>query len=319
MTSYDLAHRFFHDPESRGEYAGVRSSFNYYTNSKGEVYHWAYYSYSTSIAEIKRDLKKEKCLIISDYKYSKTTAKHLNELERACPFWPNNIIFVPWVNDSTYGFNYQLKQVKGMTEKDLCQKSNRELVVKTIEMYDKYVKHFRHISAECRKMRNSAKLKKVLAITTEKDNALKERQRRLEETKEQRRIEQMRRLEERYAKADGLTKLQILYGNTWYGTSASEEMQAYRRELQSATDAQGRHLSYVWLTDNGAFTSQHCTAPMKDVVRLCKLWKRHERMLGERAGQYTVVESDLTHVKIGCHVIPAWNIELICNKLQIAA
>ena len=318
MTSYDLAHRFFHNPEARGEYANVRSSFSYYTNSKGEVYHWAYYSYSTCIAEIIRDKKKENCLIISDYKYSKTTAKHLSELACACPFWPSNIIFVPEVANHTYGFTYALEQVKSMTEKDLCRMENRKFVMHTIEMYDKYKGRFGHMSADCKRMRNSAKMKKVIAITTEKDLMLQERNRILAATKEQRRIEQLRRLEERYSKADGLTKLQILYGNTWYGSSMSDEMQAYRRELQSATDEQGRHLSYVWLTDNGAFTSQHCSAPMDDVVRLCKMWKLHQSMIGQRAGNYTVVENDMSHVKIGCHVIPTWNIELLCNALNVA-
>lgn len=98
----------------------------------------------------------------------------------------------------------------------------------------------------------------------------------------------------------------------------SKVLREYRAHLQNQKDEQGRYLSYLWLEGDQAKTSQHCQAPIEDVTRLLRLWKHHQNMVGQRAGSYTVVENDQSHVKIGCHVIPAWNVELLCNKLNVA-
>lgn len=344
-TSYDMAHRFFHDPSARGEYARINSSIRYSENDKGEYTNWQYVSYSTVVAEMRKDKFGENILIISDYKYSNTTAKQLRELENANPHYV--AIYVPVAAYSwrcplsgTYGFKTQLQQVADMTEKDLNRAENREFVKHTLCMYDIYVSHFKDMDKESKKLRKSAKVRKALEIACKKDAELAARRNHVATPEELAKREAERakiaeRLERKIAEFLGegvsLDKLKAVYSGIQYyrrgyhyayNNVTSKEMREcmtqYRKMLDSKRDEQGRTLSYVWLDEHGAYTSRHCSAPLEDVKRLCSLWKRHQSIIGDKAGSYTILENTADYVKIGCHVIPAWNIELLCEKLNIA-
>ena len=338
MTTYELAHRFFYEPEARGEYTRVNTSFTYFKYADGTESR-RYYSYNTCIAEIKRDKHGELCLIISDDTYSKTTSKHLYELRRACPYNASHVINVPRVSagfyyeglDGTYDFCRKLSAIKAMTEKDLRLKDERWYVMHNLDLYDTYVAHFDDMDKKSKRLRKSVKLKRVVDMVIQKDMELEARRERLlnlsDEEKAQRKAKReaaaKRKLDKFLNEGDTLDKIKEVFsrrfGYRYNQSDLTKAMHEYKNLLHYQRDEQGRYLSYVWLDGDMVRTSQYCKAPVEDAKRLCAMWKRHQSMLGEHAGMYTVVENDANHVKIGCHVIPAWNIELLCNKLNITA
>lgn len=337
MNTTILAHRFFHEPEERGDYARVNTSFTYHKYSDG-LESRRYYSYATCIAEIRKDRHGVECLVISDDKYSKCTSKHLAELRRANPGLP--VVDVPRVAEGfyywsslegKYDFGNRLRTISELTEKDLRQATNREFVKHFIDLYDNYIEHFDDMDASTKKLRKCAKVREAIEIMMVKNAELLAKKARIaaipEEVREANRVKRAEAIQRKLAKfmgeGDTLAKIRAAYNMKYrYAAHESEMTKAlreYRNHLQNQRDMQGRYLSYVWLEGEQAKTSQRCSAPLDDVRRLCILWKRHKDMVGEHAGHYQVVERDDQHVKIGCHVIPAWNIELICNELKIAA
>lgn len=339
MTSYDLAHRFFHEPEKRGEYANVNTSFSYYVRDDGSVAWRRYYSYSTCIAEIRKDRKGQDVLVISDDTYSHCTSKHLYELRRANPGLP--VVDVPRVGagfyywsslEGTYDFGRKLRTIKELTEKELCRQENRQFVKHFIDLYDKYIEHFSDMDKESKKLRKCAKVRKNIEIMLVKNAELLARKEKIaamtDEEREANRVKRaaalQRKLEKFMNGTDTLEKIRAAYAMSYRmqysrsGNEVTKVLRDYRNHLQSQKDEQGRYLSYVWIEGDHAKTSQHCQAPIADVERLLRLWKHRQNMVGQHAGMYTVLENDQNHVKIGCHVIPAWNIELLCNKLNVA-
>lgn len=344
MSTQELAHRFFHEPDKRGEYARVNTSFLYYS-TMGGVLVWKYFSYSTCIGEIRRNKDGEFCLLVSDETYSKCTAKHLSELVRACPFPRNRILYVPRVGNGffygdyyyikgTYDFTRALQKVACMTEKDLRKQENRRFVKRTICLYDGYQFEFKDTTGDEKKLRKSAKVAKVIAITKEKDDALDARRahvatpeelakRAKQKAKKEERIQ--RKIAECMGEGISLEKLEAVFGGRSYyrrgmqyaydnikDEALREAMIEYRKMLGNKCDSKGRGLSYVWLDSNGdACTSQRCRVSRHDVLRLLSMWKNKQNIIGEKAGMYTVVENTPESVKIGCHVIPTWNIELL--------
>ena len=352
MNTTMLAHRFFHEPDLRGEYARVNTSFQYYTDRDGNLV-WRYYSYATCIAEIRRDKNNQLCLLISHQNYSSNTSKHLYELRRACPYPSDRVIEVPRVGSGffygdycyikgTYDFERELSNVSKLTEKELRKQDERKNVQSVIRMYDNYTAHFSDVTKEEKRLRKSAKVAKVIDIVAEKEQRLNERRlhvatpeelakRAEQRAKKEARIQ--RRVAEYMGDGNTLEKLKAVFSRYEYyrrgrlvcdfddvkNAGMREAMSEYRRMLNNAQDSHGRGLSYVWLDNDGnARTSQCCQAPKEDAVRLLKLWKHKQNIVGDKAGVYTVVENTDESVKIGCHVIPTWNIELLCNALNVA-
>ena len=341
MTTQELAHRFFHNPEMRGEYARVNTSFEYHYRSDGTRV-WCYYSYSTIVAEIRQDKDKHDCLIVSDYKYSVTTAKHLRELEHACPFWPDNILYVPIVHGRRWGlgevcglydFASDLRNAADKSEKHLRRKENRDYVKHVVDMYDRYVEHFKDMDKESKKIRKSRKLAKVLEIIEQKEQELEARREHIasipDEVREANRAKReaaAQRKIEQFVNTDNLLdKLRIAfdtkYQRIWNEYRTKDEYKKavveWRNSLKYRRDSSGRAFSYVWIVGDHAETSQRCNAPIDDVRRLCRLWRAKDRMIGEHAGQYTVVKNTDEYVQVGCHVIPTWTVEALCNQLGV--
>lgn len=339
MRTNDLAHRFFHEPDKRGEYANVNTSFEYYATRSGQLV-WRYFSYSTCIGEIRRNKAGELCLIISLTRYSNSTGKHLSELLSACPYHADHIFYVPRVGDGffygdyrylkgTYDFERVLKNIADMTEKELRKEENRMCVLKNIRMYDAYAEAFKDTTAAEKRLRKSKKVAKAIDIATEGQRLLNEkrivwrqkRAARIAEQEAKRKADMAaarERLEQYFADGDKLAKLQLIFARNYWEEELTEEMRDFRNTLYSAGDSQGRRLSYVWLDEDGnARTSQNCSVPHDDVMRLLAYWKHHQNIIGQKAGVYTVVENTPDIVKVGCHVIPTWNIQLLCQALNV--
>ena len=297
MTSQELAHRFFYNPEARGKYAGCNASF---TSNR------TYWSYSTRIAAIAMNRAGEECLLISNHKYSVTTAKHLGELLRACPYDSEHIIFVPNCEDSRYGFIYDMERLTKYTLKQLNRKENREAYVRTLEMYDKYVANFgdKKMPKECKLIRKRKSIADKLEYIRTKDEVLLDRL-----------IVNRQKLQTRIAEREREIKaaMRKLSTNKLECVKIAFERQTdktirdvskrYREMLCNATDCKGRNYSYVWADEVEIHTSQGITMGIHMVKRLLGMWK----------AQQNTNES----VKVGCHVIPTWNIVELCKQLAV--
>ena len=333
MNTYTLAHRFFHEPDKRGEYVGVNTHFAKRDYSDGTSF-WGYFSYNTCVAEIRKNKKGYNILLLSDERYSSFTSRHMTELERANPGY--DVVKVPivsigygwWHMDGKYNFLHHLDRIAELTEKDLRKQDNRHYVTHILDMYDRYVEQFSDMDNASKKLRRSAKVRKVVEIVEQKNARLKEIQARIipEEVREANRAKREAAIERKVkgimSGEDMLTILQSAYSLPTYHryteNKVRQVLREYRNNLQNARDEKGRYLSYAWLEGQKIVTSQHCEAPVEDVIRLIRLWYAHRDMLGEHAGMYQVVERSDNYVKIGCHVIPAWNIELLAKKLNVA-
>lgn len=311
MTSQELAHRFFYNPEARGKYAGCNASF---TSNR------TYWSYYTQIAAIVLNRAGEECLLISDCKYSKTTAKQLNELLRACPYDSEHIIFVPDCEDNRYGFINDMEWLTKYTLKELNRKENREEFVHILEMYDKFVANFgdKNLPKECRLIRKRKSVKDKLEYIRTKDAALLERLAVRHEKLQARIAEREREIKAAMRKlsTNKLECVKIAFQRQT-DQRIGEVATQYRRMLQNAKDCKGRNYSYVWADEVEIHTSQGITIGINIVKRLLGMWKAQQDIVGERAGNYTILENTNESVKVGCHVIPTWNIVELCKQLAV--
>ena len=318
MTSQELAHRFFYNPEARGEYAGCNAKF---CNRGWDNTIRSYYSYSTQIAAIAMNRVGEECLLISKYKYSKTTAKQLNELLRACPYDIEHIIFVPNCESIwNYGFDYHMKWLTEITLKELNRKENREKFVRTLEIYDKFVANFgdKKMPKKCKLIRKRKSVKDKLEYIRTKDAALLERLSVKHEELKARIAEREREIKAAMRKlsTNKLECVKIAFERQT-DQRTRDIATRYRRMLQDDKDCKGRNYSYVWADDVKIHTSQGITMSIQIVKRLLSMWKSQQNIVGEKAGSYTIVENTKESVKVGCHVIPTWNIVELCKQLAV--
>ena len=311
MTSQELAHRFFYNPEARGKYAGCNASF---------ASNRTYWSYSTRIAAIVLNRAGEECLLISDSKYSQTTAKQLNELLRACPYDSEHIIFVPNCEDSHYGFIYNMKWLTEYTLKELNRKENRKRFVRTLEMYDKYVANFgdKDLPKECKLIRKRKSIADKLEYIRSKDELLIDR---LIVNREELQARIAKKEREIKAAMKKLSTCKLEHIRIAFERQNDQRIREvatqYRRMLQDAKDSKGRNYSYVWTDDIHIRTSQGVTMSLDMVKRLLSMWKSKMNIVGERVGYYTILENTEESVKVGCHVIPTWNIVELCKRLAV--
>ena len=76
--------------------------------------------------------------------------------------------------------------------------------------------------------------------------------------------------------------------------------------------------SYVWVeNDQEVKTSQGITCKIGAVKRLASMWLLKCDIIGQDCDGYTVVMNNEDFVKVGCHVIPVWNVRALCNQLNL--
>lgn len=321
MTTQELAHRFFHQPELRGEYPRVKTSFSH------SHYGWNYYSYSTRIGTIKQNMNGDNVLLISEEGYSSTTRKHLAELVHACPF---EHIYVPNCETDRFGFERALTEI---VDTDLCEfnhKKSREICKGILWSYDEYVKNFGHLNKATKKLRASKEIKtatEAIRIVEEKRRGGKP-EKSLEElmTAKNRRLHEKqlkitREIRETLKTDDKLKMLKLAYDydKTCCATEQGRNMiSRYRATLQEATDTKGRRLSYIWVgEDNCCQTSQHCYATVQEVKIALERWSLDRPIVGMKIGGWTCLEVTSELIKVGCHIFPMWNVLELCKKLGV--
>lgn len=325
MNYYDIAHSFFYDNESMGRGCGSYSSRLWYSKpwsweqKKGII--MQAYSYSTVIAERRLNKQGREVCIISDKKYSNTTAKHLSYLRQACP---TDYIYVPYVyggvNDA-FMSRFERYIAKGFDENIFRRKENRDEFLYLLRMFDEY----EHEIGTTKKLRGIRSRKTIKyyeelchAINQDRKNvanmseaARKKYERKQAKEKAQR--ERTKKLVDKFMKSkDQNEKLQAAFKYNYY---MDDQLKALHNAL-----TKGRGYAYVWVDEDchKVCTSKHVNVSIEDVQRLLRIWHAKERLIGEKCSCYTIVENTNDHVKIGCHTIPQWNVQMLYNKLIAA-
>ena len=239
---------------------------------------------------------------------------------RACPYDSEHIIFVPNCEDSRYGFIYNMQWLTEYTLKQLNRKENREEFVRTLEMYDKFVAHFgdNEMPKECKLIRKRKSIADKLEYIRTKDSALLERLAVKHEELQARIAKKEREIKAAMKKlsTSKLEHVRIAFERQT-DSKIREVSKRYREMLYNAKDSKGRNYSYVWTDDIHIRTSQGVTMTVDMVKRLLSMWKSKMNIVGERAGNYTILENTEESVKVGCHVIPTWNIVELCKRLAV--
>lgn len=324
MNAQVLAHKFFHQPESRGTYANLNCSFEYY-RGKG-----TFNSYSTAIGEVRTDKAGAQVLVISDHNYSKTTAKHLNYLRHACPF---EVVTVPVVARYSYYYyaadNYGFYEIKEALQNSLKLAANRARLQYLCTMFENYCKHFADMPAELVKLYKSAKVRAALneckaaaeKLAARKAAAEARTPEEIEAAREKRAQALSRRVDRFMTGASSLDKLKIAYQTklsrwAWGEDDFKKAVREYRKDLESTYSSTGRRFSYVWSVGDRCETSQRVTVPADRVAQLLRIWAAGRDIIGAKVGPYTITAKNEEFVQIGCHCIPVWNLKELHASLN---
>lgn len=87
---------------------------------------------------------------------------------------------------------------------------------------------------------------------------------------------------------------------------------AYTQYSQLNCEPVGMHVNdvlYFW--KDTCYTERYCTAPKKEVNVLLKLRAHNKAIVGKRVGNYTILENNETHIKVGCHKFKAEHINML--------
>lgn len=142
MNAQLLAHKGFYEPDGRGEYSGCPLKYSNY----GGLH---FISYSTTIARVVNDRNGNPVTLVSDYKYTHTTGKHLNYILNASPY---PVIYVPncEIADMVYIFRNKLEPYQkvemdddryyqyGYKPEDFLQVKERLYLLNLLHMFDNY-------------------------------------------------------------------------------------------------------------------------------------------------------------------------------------
>lgn len=351
MDASTMAHRGFYDPEGRGEYARCPLKYSNY----GGLH---FISFSTTIARVVNDRDGRPVTLVSDYKYSMTTSKHLSLIRYASP---HPVVEVPHCEeDALHVFRKALEDYQkvktnedywGYYPEKFLQVDERKSLRHLLDMFDYYQERVGGLD-ELLPMRNMGMVANWERLCLAIDNKTMSRKEAIEQSKEgftvaqdeQRKIEaereRIRRKKEAAEKrrmtierkhtekqlGEAMTDPSILRWAFTYQDTLSEKeycrQMRLRRSLQSISYQVNnwgtQHASYVWVeNDQEVKTSQNIRCKIEIVKRLATMWLKKCDIIGQDCDGYTVVMNNEDFVKVGCHVIPVWNVKALCKQLNL--
>lgn len=305
MQNSDVAHRFFYDRGGQFERRSMTVSYGYDK----------YWSYGTVIGKITEDINGNTVCIISETTFSNTTAKHLGELRRACPF---NTYYLPQkYGNSDFYANEIIETLKHyldyFSKAKLSQKYNRESFTTAYEQLHStlqlamFKEHFKDIKKTLKSyeslyndINNPEKLKELKAIQAKREKQQREKLKK-----------QLNKIFKTY---DYLTIIENAY-HYYYDNAKSifdkETRDSIKKYLNPKND-----LSFVWFENDAVRTSQHITVDKKEAITLLKLWLKGKVKHGMTISHYTVLEVMPEYVKIGCHKIPVENLKALAAAME---
>lgn len=307
-NNYDMIHSFFYD--SLDSYC----SKSWITVSYSRE---CLFSYSTCIAEFKKDINDNLILIISDNTFSPTTGKHIGIVRSANPHY--TVISLPqYYGNRGFYANDVLKSITDTlkySSQQLTKQAYRNEFLNAYYMLDAYLQiqefspNFDKIQELKELYKNSfdiccdAEKLKELKTQTRKDNAEK-----LKAKKEKEK--QIKTFIDTYIEKNGyLTFIKTLLLNHQdifnTGLKPSEVYNVFNK----------KEYSYIWIDADKVKTSQRVIVDLKEVKALLHRFIKNKPILGHKVSHYTILAVNQDYIKIGCHKIPMDNIKALINEL----
>lgn len=299
MTNSAFCHQFFYDEDfTASAYYGNM----HYDNGR-------FYSYNTIIGKvIKGKDRFANVLLLSKYRFSSTTAKHISYLRQACYF---NIIEVP-VNYSQYDLEPD-KMVK-----DLCEELDSQLKVgfSTADLRDNYRGNLDALIAL--KAHGIAKIRKTIidkyeriwAKNTDLEALKAERAKKAAATRKAN--EKLRKeYDSILKKYSYLDQVRLAY-DYWYKPDYHKHQSNLRKLLNPKNE-----WSFIWKTEDGYETSKGLRLDARPIDIALKLYESGKLKRGMTIARYTVLEVMDDHVTVGCHKVPVENIKAIMEDANI--
>lgn len=300
LTNQQIAHEFF--------YSDFQS--DNYPNSKNCGYRGdTFKSYATAIARVLTDKNGERVCLFSSDTYSTTTAKQMSYLRRACPF---TILYVP----TEYGIGtIEMEDViyNLFEELDRChqlntgRKNNRLAIIGNYNQIQGILSHFNITLTEEQEEKLSVYRLFVDSVQTYED-VLAERRAKLAERRAAQLAERTAKALEMLNSDNLLDVIETVY------SSKSPLTYAQRAERRNQLDPE-HNLSFVWVDGDTYRTSQGVTVSKREGDLLLKLYAAGKLHHGHKIDRYTVLTVDTNFVKIGCHKIPARNLQELAKVL----
>ena len=294
MNNYDIAHEFFYqDGEKFDKYYKSMS----YNNDK-------FFSYSTIIGKKMIDKNGNKCLFLSNSNFSNTTAKHINYLRQACPFY--NVLYIP--------VEYN--------QKDITIENTIEKLIENLDYYEKsklslkanrqeFIYNFTtilDINDNFKTIKKSIikKYQGLFDILTN-DESTKELKKKIAEKQKQDLLKLKKKINSYLKKYDLSTLAKMVYDYNDNTLDGEKDIKKAIKQYINPND----DLSFVWSDGENFKTSKNITMSKNDCDLIIKLYKAGKLKHGFQLGYYTVLEVSEKFLKIGCHKIPVENINCL--------
>lgn len=310
MRNQDVAHKFFYDRNGSFERASMTTSYEYNK----------FYSYSTCIGEITKDINGDDICIISRNNFSSTTSKHLSELRCACPM---NMVYLPQ-GMGRYEFTAidVFRALKGNLEyyskEKLTQKANREGLTDNFEMLQDCLRlqKFESLFDDVRKVLDEYRELYNTINSPEKLKDLKEKLAKIEREKQAQLKKELDTLLNTHSYTD---LIKFAYSDFSFDdvTADNYEMIKTQKSKLRKYFNPKNELSFIWADGDYIKTSQHVSVDRKESTVLLKLWLNNKLKHGMKISYYTVLQVMDKFVKIGCHKIPVENLRALASELRL--
>lgn len=302
-----IFHDFFYDNLGDDNREGRGKSATSYRGNH-------FFSYNTEIGCIINQGARP-VLLLSDYRFSNTTAAHISALREACPF--RDIIYVPfdW-GDGFFDLEYMFKclrdrfiaRLEEYTPADVKRAQPRRELIRVYENYAAF-----HVAAgfaadDCAGLHSIVELAE---LAREIEDATAAERAELLKKHKARAIAAALEIEKAMETITIADIARSIWGDksTLHGAALKA-----RREYLHNKYGDG-HASFIWR--EGAFikTSQGVTFEVSTAKKIYRLFKAGKIAENMHVGPYTVREISPDHVQIGCHWIPRENLDQVCAAL----
>jgi len=298
MKNQDVAHQFFYDRNGSFDRRSMTVSYGYNK----------FWSYGTVIGKITENRQGKTIFLISDNTFSNTTAKHIGELKYACPYY--NIYSLPQrIGNSDFyireTFEHITKNLEYYSTEKMTRQNNREQFTKYYNMLASLleIKGFEEYDKDIKKQLKKHKKLHEDINSPEKLAEIREKQKARDKAKRE-------KLKKQLAKFDKLSlmdKAELAY------TSRDLEQET-RQKLRDFINPH-HDLSFCWFNGDVIETSQGIRVDKKEALVLLKLWQAGKLKHGMTISIYTVRAVMPDYVQIGCHKIPAENLQNMYDSI----
>lgn len=277
MNTVTLAHRWYHNPEQRSQYANVNTWFTEDT----------YFSYGTAIAQKVTGLDGREWVLISSNSLSSTTRRHIRQVVAACPH-SRIVRVVPRWGGYTLSIDATMKDYEYAVKQSLTLQSNRLEILSLYESLSDYNRFISPLNIPHLDIVEECRLRQTKLADRKSPKS------------------------QDYAKWEGVfASMRVTDIARWFYSSSSSE----KRPPLHIRKAWASCYSYIWVEGDKFFTSQGISGSVDALKSALVMFRDGKIAVGDNICGYTVQDINEKFIKIGCHRILNQNANELINEL----